>query len=583
MGRALFRNIGAGGVREGGEHDHAAARQERLPRFGPHRRAQAARGDDRLLARGVAVEERDPVALSVERLFRRQRLWPDARRPSIISTASPSKLTISQAAMLAGLVKAPSKLAPTGNLKGARDAREGRAGAMVDAGVLTKAQADAVQPARAAAAPGQASCPTAPISPTGCCPRRATRAGDLSQETDRHDDARPAAAEGRRARGRSARACDRRRSRSSRCAPTAASSRWSAARITRPARSTARPRRGASRDRRSSCSSISPRCAPGMTPDDMIEDEPVTIGGWSPKNSDGRYEGQITLRRAFQKSSNVAAARLIQKVGVDAVIKAARDLGISTPIAARGDDRARHLDRVAARTDQRLCGGRGRRLSGRRARDRRRPTTRAGTTGWSAARSRVRRQRPRRDARSAVRLGDQRHRARGGAVGPDLWQDRDDAGQPRRACSSASRSDLVVGVWVGNDDNTPQSRPVGRRRAARVWQDFMQQALGIAPPPPPPSGRSTAMRSTRRQSDDRSGNRAAAGRGQIEGLGINLQVKSDGTISHRAPRPTRDDRPPGRTNGDERSDRDIARWRPRDDPRYDPRRPRGRPPDEARR
>src|SRR3569623_233661 len=70
----------------------------------------------------------------------------------------------------------------------------------------------------------------------------------------------------------------------------------------------------------------------GMTPDDMIEDEPVTIAGWSPKNSEGTYEGKITLRRAFQKSSNVAAARLIQKVGPAAVIKAARDLGISTPI-----------------------------------------------------------------------------------------------------------------------------------------------------------------------------------------------------------------------------------------------------------
>ena len=70
----------------------------------------------------------------------------------------------------------------------------------------------------------------------------------------------------------------------------------------------------------------------GMTPDSMIADEPVTIGDWSPKNSDGRYEGQITLRHAFAKSSNVAAARLIQKVGVAQVIRAARDLGISTPI-----------------------------------------------------------------------------------------------------------------------------------------------------------------------------------------------------------------------------------------------------------
>ncbi len=70
----------------------------------------------------------------------------------------------------------------------------------------------------------------------------------------------------------------------------------------------------------------------GMTPDSTIEDEPVDIAGWKPRNSDGRYLGKITLRQAFARSSNVAAARLTQAVGVKSVIKAARDLGITTPI-----------------------------------------------------------------------------------------------------------------------------------------------------------------------------------------------------------------------------------------------------------
>ncbi|MCE3544413.1 hypothetical protein LXJ56_29990, partial [Escherichia coli] len=65
----------------------------------------------------------------------------------------------------------------------------------------------------------------------------------------------------------------------------------------------------------------------------VMDDSRVEIAGWKPKNDDNRYLGPITLRRAFARSSNVVAARLTQQVGVRNVIQAARDLGISTPIA----------------------------------------------------------------------------------------------------------------------------------------------------------------------------------------------------------------------------------------------------------
>src|ERR1044072_7469569 len=69
----------------------------------------------------------------------------------------------------------------------------------------------------------------------------------------------------------------------------------------------------------------------GMTPDTIIDDTPITIDGWSPKNSGGNYRGSITLRDAFAQSSNVAAVRLSERVGRDKVIRAARDLGITSP------------------------------------------------------------------------------------------------------------------------------------------------------------------------------------------------------------------------------------------------------------
>src|SRR3546814_14249602 len=70
----------------------------------------------------------------------------------------------------------------------------------------------------------------------------------------------------------------------------------------------------------------------GMTPESMILDEPVTINGWAPENSDGTYRGLITLREAFAKSSNVSAVRLQEMVGRQTVIEAATNLGISSEL-----------------------------------------------------------------------------------------------------------------------------------------------------------------------------------------------------------------------------------------------------------
>lgn len=60
----------------------------------------------------------------------------------------PERLTVSQAAMLAGLVQAPSRLAPTKNLKGAQERAQRVLEAMVDAGLLSAQEAEAAKPAR---------------------------------------------------------------------------------------------------------------------------------------------------------------------------------------------------------------------------------------------------------------------------------------------------------------------------------------------------------------------------------------------------------------------------------------------------
>lgn len=70
----------------------------------------------------------------------------------------------------------------------------------------------------------------------------------------------------------------------------------------------------------------------GISPNDLVDDSPITIGNWSPHNSSHKYRGKIPVYKALMISSNVCAARIIQEVGIRSVIQLARVLGITTPI-----------------------------------------------------------------------------------------------------------------------------------------------------------------------------------------------------------------------------------------------------------
>ena len=70
----------------------------------------------------------------------------------------------------------------------------------------------------------------------------------------------------------------------------------------------------------------------GYKPGDRVVDAPVTIDGWSPRNSGGSYAGAIDVRTAFAYSKNTVAAQLGSEVGFGAVANMARRFGITTPI-----------------------------------------------------------------------------------------------------------------------------------------------------------------------------------------------------------------------------------------------------------
>ncbi|MEL6531269.1 MAG: penicillin-binding transpeptidase domain-containing protein, partial [Pseudomonadota bacterium] len=71
----------------------------------------------------------------------------------------------------------------------------------------------------------------------------------------------------------------------------------------------------------------------GYTPGDDVKDVPVTIDGWSPRNSSGRNIGDTTLRTSFAYSINTVAAQLGNEVGFGTVASMARRFGITTPVS----------------------------------------------------------------------------------------------------------------------------------------------------------------------------------------------------------------------------------------------------------
>ncbi len=91
----------------------------------------------------------------------------------------------------------------------------------------------------------------------------------------------------------------------------------------------------------------------GYTPSDRVVDTPVTIDGWSPKNSGGGFSGEMDVRTAFAYSKNTVAAQLGNEVGFGTVASMARRFGISTPISTYpsmvlGSNEVRVLDMTRA-------------------------------------------------------------------------------------------------------------------------------------------------------------------------------------------------------------------------------------------
>ncbi len=224
----------------------------------------------------------------------------------------------------------------------------------------------------------------------------------------------------------------------------------------------------------------------GMEPGDRIANTPFESGSYRPSNARGNYSDSMTLEDAFGHSSNVAAVRLLQQVGSENVIRAARDLGVSSalpecdPSLALGTSTMTLLELTAAYAGvaansfpvEPHAYARENRGWIERLREWTRSESLSGRN-HAAIESML---------RAAVNRGTGRATMLSGPNFGKTGTTQDN----RDALFVGYAGDLVVGVWIGNDDNSPLDGISGGGLPARIWRDFMGQALGGGPARPAP-------------------------------------------------------------------------------------------------
>lgn len=226
----------------------------------------------------------------------------------------------------------------------------------------------------------------------------------------------------------------------------------------------------------------------GMTPDSVMVDAPISIGKWRPGNYNDKFYGSVSLREAFARSLNSVAVQLSERSGRANVIETAKRLGIDTPLGndasiALGTSETTVLELTAAYATFANKG------QGVLPYGITKIQTRSGKllyqrqgSGLGTVASPL-----------AVReMLDVMTATVDWGTGKHAKLDRPAAGKTgtsqnfRDAWFIGLTAELVTGVWVGNDDNKPMNKVTGGSLPVDIWHDYTVEALAGLPPSPLP-------------------------------------------------------------------------------------------------
>jgi penicillin-binding protein 1A len=227
----------------------------------------------------------------------------------------------------------------------------------------------------------------------------------------------------------------------------------------------------------------------GWRPGNTIDDRPLRLKGWEPANFDGKFRGQITLAEAFAHSVNTAAVRLAQTVGPERVAATARQLGVASslqpvPSIALGTSEVSLLELTGAYLPF-ASGGVRRPLFGvTKVEDE------TGAVLYRHVPTEVRVA----PAEAVSGMHDLFVAAVAEGTGRSArLPDRIAAGKTgstqngRDAWFVGYAGSYIAGVWLGNDDNRPMRGVLGSNLPAQIWREAMLATPRSVGPPPTPA------------------------------------------------------------------------------------------------
>ncbi len=393
----------------------------------------------------------------------------------------PENLLPEQAAMLAGLLKAPSRLAPTRNYDGARERMQLVIGAMVEEGYLTEAEA-AELPLPELDVRATNDLPTGTYFADWALPiaRRDAEASYAKQVITTTLDARLQALANR--------VIGQAPLGDAQVALVAMRPTGEVVAMVGGRSYAKSPFNRATQARRQPGSTFKmfvylAALEAGWEPEDRIANTPIEAGSYRPKNARENYSDEITLQDAFASSSNVAAVRLFNEVGSQQVIRTARSLGVESPLPegdpslALGTSTMTLIELTSA-------------YAGVAANEfpvqaHAFPDEEESWWDWLTSPEASMSYDSHDDLEQMLRNAVNKGTGRAAMLPIANYGKTGTTQNYRDAVFVGYADDLVVGVWIGNDDNSPLNQISGGGLPAQIWKDFMRGALSLSPAPSP--------------------------------------------------------------------------------------------------